>query len=153
MLDDDFSEEKPSRRKHLVAFPISREVYDDFYKVLIDNGPVYYCVLVENKKPRIFIEKYTRSGYIGVCRVFWKKKDIQEYIERIKIINPDLVSQTNNLMPWEISFKGLVTSLSRIHDKEDKNVSGDIKAVACSVIKGDIRDVEVLWTSKKEDMI
>ena len=139
LYQDDTEIGKP--REHLVGFPIPTEILEEFYLILNLDAPIYACLVVdENNKSKIFIE--TNDGRTDIFRVFWRQSDIKIYVSSVKTMVPESIKK---VLVWETTKDKIVKVLKTSLDEEHELNKVDV--ICTAVIKGELRDIELFWSS------
>lgn len=135
-------------REHLIKNMVPEKILNEYYDTLVIGGMVYTCVILRDGVPKLFFEAENKESD-AVCRVFWRKDDIERYIKYVKMIRESNDGSVANL--WEISIDNLVKSLRKSCDKIEENRT--YKALASTYISGSLEDVDLFWTANTEIML
>ncbi len=143
MFGDGYLVNKP--REFLFKEVLPRQLYDDFYRFLDAGGMLFVPIVINEDKPRIYLEKMSEDAD-AICRVFWKHEDLKKHVN--KLITSS--KYEGKITGWEASPESIVKSLISAGNKLP-----DLKITAITSLffSGEIRDLEVFWQDERTSVI
>jgi hypothetical protein len=139
------------RRELSIKIPVPDEFKIEYFDIMYAKKSLYICVLMESTgTPRVFLENEDPSEVEGVVKVFFRKKDIQHYMN---ILVDQKKANGDHIKFWEANFEEIVKFLIKIDTNNKIKTRKGVRGVACCVIGDTVVDLDIFWTNEKKLMV